>query len=233
MSSTSFIPVSDAGKVVWIKNFALKLPLYAAKYHIQPDEVSDMQASSLYFAYSVEYARQIEECKTNINAYKGELRDGKNQFGTTLPLPLLPNFDTPPPAVSNGIFKRVSAIAQRIKNNTQYVESDGRDLGIIAEHSVFDPQKAKPAFSIGLIDGGHPEIAWVKGKMDGVEIYVSRDNSDEFTFLAYDQRPNYTDTYPLPSAGKAAVWRYRLIYRYKDKQSGFWSDTVSISVSGN
>jgi hypothetical protein len=233
MISASFLPTDNSGKAFWLDNFASKLSLHASKYGILPEEVSDTEAGSLYFKYVVTYARQIDEYKTNINAYRDELRDGSEHFDIAANLPALPVFAPPPKVVPNGIFKRSISLAQRIKKHTQYAEADGRDLGIIGEQTNQDFQKAKPHFTIRLIEGGHPEIVWTRKKMDGVEIWVNRDGSEDFSFLAYDQRPNYTDMHPLPAAGKAVVWRYKLIYRYKDKQAGSWSDVVSVNVSGN
>jgi hypothetical protein len=228
---SNFIPRNNLGKSVWLKNFAIKLPLYAAKYNITPSEANDIMQSSLYFTYVIEYQRQIDEYKTNLTTYRDELRDGTQQFGILQNLPTLPTFVDAPPAVANGIFKRVIAIAQRIKKSTQYAEADGRDLGITMEQAIFEPQKAKPIFSIRLVAGGHPEIVWQKGRMDGVEIWVKRHAADpDFVFLAYKQRPNYTDMHPLPALGDAAIWQYRLIYRYKDQLAGAWSDVVSVTV---
>lgn len=233
MVNTSFLPRDNPTKVIWLNNFSLKLSLYADKYGISAQEIADMQASSLYFAYTVGYSRQIDEYKTNITSYRDELRDGTKQFGIIQNLPALPVFTSPPAAVPNGIFKRVTSLTQRIKKHISYTESDGRDLGIIGEQSNQDLHKVKPRFTIRLVGGGHPEIVWVRRKMDGVEIWVNRDGADEFSFLTYNQYPNYIDMYPLPSAGRAVVWRYKLIYRYKDKQAGIWSDIVTINVSGN
>jgi hypothetical protein len=228
---SNFTPRDNPGKSVWLKNFAIKLPLYAAKYNITPNEVNDIVQSSHFFSYVIEYQRQIDEYKTNLTAYRDELRDGVQQFGILQDLPTLPPFAAAPPTAANGIFKRVMAIAQRIKKSTQYAEADGRDLGIILEQATLEPQKAKPTFHIRLIAGGHPEIVWQKGKMDGVEIWVKRHAADpDFVFLAYDQRPNYTDMHPLPTSGGAAVWQYKLIYRYKDQPAGAWSDVVSVIV---
>ncbi|MBL7784296.1 MAG: hypothetical protein JNM36_00135 [Chitinophagales bacterium] len=226
-----FIPSDNPGKGVWLKNFAAKVPLYKDKYNITDEELADIIQGSFYFSYVVDRHKQVEEFKINWTTFRDELRDGNQQNGITLPLPTLPDFGTPPPAVPNGILKRAALLAQRIKKHPAYVEADGRDLGIVAEKSAFDPQKNKPAFSIRLIEGGHPEIVWRKGNMDGVEIWVKRNtNNKDFVLLAYDQRPNYTDMHPLPEAGSSEVWQYRLIYRYHDKQAGMWSDVASVTV---
>lgn len=226
-----FIPSDNANKSIWLKNFATKAPQYKDKYNMSEDELTDLTKGSLYFSYVVDRHKQIEEFKLKWTIFRNELRDGNQQNGVILPLPTLPDFGTPPPAVPNGILKRAALLAQRIKKHPAYVEADGRDLGIVVEKSAFDPQKSKPTFSIRLVEGGHPEIIWIKGKMEGVEIWVKRNaNNKDFVLLAYDQHPNYIDMHPLPEIGSPETWQYRLIYRHHDKQAGIWSDVASVTV---
>lgn len=232
MNTPKFIPLTNEEMAVWLNNFSSKLPLYSAKYFIHPDEVADMQQSSKYFTYVVGYHQKIDRYKIGLTAFRDKLRDGDPKKDEIANLPALPTFDPPPVAVPTGIFKRAAAIAQRIKKKKGFLQSDGYDLGIIAPKPSFNPQTAQPTFSLRLVGGGHPEIAWKKGKMDGVEIYVKRNPDETFSFYAYSQYPNYIDMHALPPEGTAAVWSYRLIYRYKDNLAGFWSSEASITVSG-
>ena len=232
MATENFIPQGIEEGVLWLQNFAVKLPLYSTFYYIQPVEVADIQASSLYYSYVVTYHKQFDDHKINLTSFRDELRFSRDNFGVTKLLPGLPTVDPPPPVVPLGVFQRAAAIAQRIKKKKGFLLSDGYDLGIIAGQGFFDPQTGQPTFSIRLVDGGHPEIKWKKGKLDGVEIHVKRRPEDEFTFLDYDQFPNFTDMHPLPAAGRAENWSYKLIYRYKDKQVGAWSAILSITVTG-
>ena len=64
--------------------------------------------------------------------------------------------------------------------------------------------------------------------MDALEIWVQRDDNNDFVKLDVDTKPNYTDNTELPT--KAALWKYKAIYRMDDKIVGHWSDIVSITV---
>ncbi|QQS28057.1 MAG: hypothetical protein IPM47_14430 [Sphingobacteriales bacterium] len=239
MATSKFIPSSNEDKVVWLQNFASKLHLYKLKYNLTDDEIDDMVASALFFTFVVNYHKQVDEYKINITAYRDELSYGFEHFGVTALIPVITfYFDEeveetlPPPAVPNGIFKRASAIAQKIKTATNFAIADGQNLGIIAEHSDTDYNTVKVEFILRLVAGGHPEVVWKKLGMDAVEIHVLRPGFENFVLLAVDQFPNFIDNHPLPEAGRAEVWSYRLIYRKKDGRVGLWSDIVSITVTG-
>ncbi len=232
MNTPKFIPLTNEEMAIWLFNFSSKLPLYSAQYYIHPDEVTDMHQSSAYFTYVVSYHQKIDRYKKATTAFRDRLRDGDPVKDEIANLPVLPAFDPPPVAVPTGIFKRAAAIAQRIKKKKGFLLSDGYNLGIIAPKSNFNPQTAQPTFTLRLVNGGHPEIVWKKGKMDGVEIYVKRSPAEEFAHYASSQYPNYIDMHTLPEQGTSAIWSYRLIYRYKDKLAGLWSAEAFITVTG-
>lgn len=229
----NFIPTKDADKTLWLNNLANKLPNYATKYEISADDTADMEKSALYFAYLLNLRQQNEDYGLKLTAYKDELRDGNTTNGNSSVLPTPPVIDNPPTAVAPGIFVRATAIAQRIKKHRLYTDSDGKDLGLVADKQKRDLNSVKPNFTVRLTKGGQVEIVWLKQGMDGIEIYADYNNSGHFAFVDFKQRPNSIDKHPLPAANESAIWRYRLIYRYHDEQVGLFSDIVSIAVSGN
>ncbi len=229
MSKQSFMPRTDADKQLWLQNFANKLGSYATKYGIAAADVTNMTNSSAYFSYWLDYQNQFLEFGKKLTGFKNELRSGD---GSGAIVPAAPTMGAAPTAVAPGIFNRASSLASVIKAKTNYTETDGKDLGI--EGADTPPQNlndAKPVISARLVNGGHPEIVWAKGIMDGIDIYSDRGNG-QWIFIATDTYPNYIDSAPLPASGISALWQYRAIYRYDDAQVGQWSDTVSIAVTG-
>ncbi|RFM29111.1 hypothetical protein [Deminuibacter soli] len=233
MPNDYFMPRTEADKDSWLKNFAAKLPAYAAKYGITADEVTDMQNSSAYYSYWLTYHQQFSEFTKKLTQYKAELREGgANNDVAIMPAP--PTIAAAPTAVTPGIFKCAAALVAGIKAKTIYSASDGTDLGIEGSGAVESLSRkqveSKPTITLRLIAGGAPEIVWRKGGMDGIDIYVDR-GTGQWQYLATDTHPNYTDTAPLPAAGQSALWKYRCIYRDHDAQVGQWSDVASITVS--
>ena len=226
----TFLPTTDSGRELWLKNFAAKLPQYAAKYGISTTEVADVQLSALNMTYNLNYLNQIREYYHRCTQYKNEMQFGIVPGTPLLTPPVAPTFVAPPAPVASGIFDRITSIAQRIKKNLSYTVSDGNDLGIESpEIAGVDINTVKPVISVRLINGGQPEIVWKKNGMSAIQIFVDR--GDGFHSLAFDTTPNYTDEFPL-EPGQSATWKYRAVYIKDSKPVGQFSDEVKIAVSG-
>ena len=232
MKVVTFVPNRDAAKDLFLKNFASKLPQYAAKYGISAAEVTDMQQCSAHFTYWLNYKNQLEELNRKLTSYKNEIRDGILPGATPSTVPTLPNLGAVPTPVAPGVFDRTVSIAKRILNHINYTVADGRDLGIenVTPKPQVDISAVKPVIKARLVDNGDVEIAWTKKHMDAIEIYVDR--GEGFDFLAYDAHPNYTDANTL-EPGVTAVWKYKAVYLKHDRQVGVMSDEVQITVTGS
>ena len=228
-----FIPSHDAGRDTWLSNFAAKLPTYAAKYGVTDDELTDMKFSTDWFHYWLDYKNKYTEYLKKLTDFKTQIIKGVPMGAVAAIIPTPPVVAAPPKEVPPNVFGRVASLAARIKGYQTYTDADGNDLGIVASQSNVDIINIKPTFTTRLVGGGHPEIVWTKQGMSGIQIYVSRDASGKFEFLAHDSHPNYTDTAPLPAAGSTQAWHYKVIYIYKDEQVGHWSDVASVTVMGN
>jgi hypothetical protein len=229
--ANNYLPRTDSEQEAWLKNFANKINQYAAKYNIAATEIADIQASLLHYSYHLNYKIQYGEYIKKLNAYLKEIKDGIAAGGVPSTLPVLPTFTPAPPAAVPGIFKRIMAMVRRIKNHIGYTVADGLDLSIeatVAKKAKPNLETIKPAISLRLMEGGQPEIVWSKNGMDALEIWVDRGDGNDFVKLDVDTKPNYTDSTELPE--KAALWKYKAIYRLDDKIAGHWSDIVSITV---
>ena len=229
--ANNYFPRTDSEKEAWLRNFSNKINSYAAKYNITSAEVADIAASLLYFSYHLNYKIQYGEYIKKLNAYLKEIKDGLPAGVTASTPPAIPTFAAAPPVVAAGIFNRIRAVVRRIKGHLSYTAADGYDLGIeVATTKKAKPNldTIKPVITTHLIDGGQPEIVWSKNGMDALEIWVHRDDNNDFVKLDVDTKPNYTDNTELPT--KAALWKYKAIYRMDDKIVGHWSDIVSITV---
>ncbi len=213
------------------QKFAAKLPTYATKYAIPTAEVQDIQRSSTYFTFILDYNNQFKDYSKKLTEYKNEIRNGNAQNNTPSVLPQTPNFTTVPPVVEPDIFARAIAIANRIKSHSKYTVADGTDLNIESTpkpRKTIDAINAKPILQVALVQGGHPEIGWTKNGFDALEIHVDRSDGKGFVLCEVDIKPNYTDVFPLPELPQ--LWRYKAIYRLDNMVTGYWSDTVNISV---
>ena len=82
-----------------------------------------------------------------------------------------------------------------------------------------------------VMSAGHPTLHTAIGGYDGFEIW--KDAGTGFVFLNVSNGPNYIDNSALPASGVEVIWRYKIIYRYKNVQIGNWSNTISVAVKGS
>lgn len=229
MQKNPFMPRSDEEKSKWLDNFSAKLPFYAAKYNITPEEVAQVLQDALVFASILNYRDLLDAYVTAMTGLKNILRDGLKNGGTMqIPMPPVPMF---PGTLLPGIFARCSALGNRIKSHINYNVADGNALGLEGTTSNIDLNELKPIITIRLVNGGYPELVWKKQGMDGIEIQKEDENGN-WQRLATDISPNFIDMSPLPPKGTSVVWRYRVIYLRKDQHVGQWSEVVSITVTG-
>jgi hypothetical protein len=223
-----FIDPNDAAFNLQLKNFVNKITIYSTVLGVSAADIASVKADSLAYDYTLNGMIAMQTFSHNYVEYKTELRHGTTQsLGA---FPVMPTLSATPAVVLAGIEKRFRALLQKFVHSSAYTLAIGQDLGIVAPAANFDPSTGKPVFSIALIGGGHPELSYTRGEFGGVEIW--KDSGSGFVVLQRVTQTTYTDNSPLPASGIGAVWKYKMIFLYKDLIVGSFSDVVSITVNG-
>jgi hypothetical protein len=226
---THYLPADDAGKDVWLTNFAAKFSNYALALGFTAADVTAAQADAAYNHWCFISAGQVAAYAQQWTAYKNAARNGDGTSLGVFPIP--PSLGTPPTAVAPNIFGRATALVARIKVSPTYTEAIGQALQIIGADHPVDPTTLKPVLTAAL-DAGQVDVSWLKQGMDALELWVDRGDGKGFLFLAMDSIPDYTDTAAMSPAGQSALWKYKGIYIQADQRVGQWSDVLSLPVAG-
>jgi len=226
----TIIEQSDEGLKTQLNTFCGKIDNYTLILGLTAGDVTSIKNDNKFFSYVLDGVNAFRTFAQTMTGYKDLLRYGKED--EVLPaFPTIPTLPAAPAAVVANIQKRFARLIQDCVNSSNYTKSIGEDLGIEAPTTPFDPNTGKPKFKIEFSSGGQPDLIWKKGKFQGVEIW--KDTGTGLKFLDKDFSPDYIDKSPLPAAGVSAVWKYKMIYLYKDEVVGNWSDEVSTTVYGN
>ncbi len=228
---SNYLPRDDAGKMKWLNNFAAKLPLYKDVLKLDPDMVKQVTEDAKNFNYFIGGLNAIRDYKKQATAYKNLVRDGdpeNKHLQEPVPPPAVP---TPPFPVMPNIFGRAGRLVGNIKSNEAYNEAIGKDLGIIAEATVINKLEMQPVLR-HEINAGRPLLKWKKAGMQGVHIYVDRNDGKGNNYLTTSTKSRFTDDFPLPLLGQSAVWRYSAIYIDSDVEVGRMSAELKVPVSG-
>lgn len=211
-----------------MSRFSQAIGQYQSHFGLSNQELDEIRADAAFIAYVSKMSDMADGYKQSWTALKKLARLGRG--GTVIsgfPEPINPG--TPPALVQPNVEKRFRATVRQIKAHKKYTKGIGEALGIEKPEFVLNPNDKRPDFKITL-SSGNPMLKWVKGKFDGVEIYVDRGTG--FTKLTRDIRSPYIDTHPLPPLGQSAIWKYKMIYIMKDEKVGDWSNEASITVTG-
>jgi hypothetical protein len=227
MAKDYYLPRSDKKKTLWLNNFIVRLPYYATTLGINQATLTSVQNDAKMFEYAVKLVDSFSKTKKDKTTFKNQLRDGP-ESKTPLKVPPF-SIQKPPAAVPPGIFKRITSLVRKIKVNDNYTTAIGKHLDIIGPDTYLDINTLKPKLKVRFT-ADRPVIKYRKGKTDGVDIYVDRDDSKGFVFLANDKEPDYIDPTEIPEGVKSIVWKYRARYKIGEKQVGQFSNTVSIIV---
>ena len=166
----------DEGYLLQGVKFNGKIDNYIGPLGLNPDDVKQVKADFVWFAYEFKAMKDFRDYSQAVTAFKDLQRHGiGNQLLGDFPQP--PKLELPPvdKTLANA-QSRFATLIQLIVKNPKYSKTIGEDLGIIAPDTPFDPQTGKPALKTTFSSGGHPHLLWKKGKFQGIEIW--KDSAD-------------------------------------------------------
>lgn len=228
MSNPTAIPSDDSGKLTLLRHINSLLPGMANQLDVSADQLARLANASAWFAFALDYQTALKNASTAAVAFKQVVRDGPSGGGLGVnPL----NLPTPPEGTAfEDVFGFLGGLIVQIKRHPRYTDAIGQALNIIPTKPVPpDKSNLQPQLGVSMVQG-QPKLDWSKNGMDSLEIEVDRGNG--FALLTIVMSPGYFDTAQLPASGTATLWKYRAIYRSRDKRVGQWSAVLEVAVKG-
>lgn len=224
----SFIQATDALFGAQLRNFYIKLISLATLLGFNTEELTEAKDDSLYWDYLMDADNKVQKYAKDFKKTKKLAKDGvKSEILSGIPEP--PDLGTAPHLVPANIKLRFRQKAAKAKANPKYTKAIGTDLGIEPIHQTFDPQLGKPALKIKM-NADRPILTYVKKAYQGSVIY--KDTGDGYTYLGTAFKSKFEDNSDLPEPGKSAIWKYKAIFVWDGKETGHWSDEITIVVKG-
>ena len=233
MKKGNYYPYAQNDQIVWLTNFAGKLPGLATTLNLTPAQVTAAVADCGWLGYILQFwlpaTRNWSQAGT---AAATEAQTGDGAALMVLPVFAAPALPTGVVSVNTGALNRIFAQVQDIKNGGKCSPKNAGILGIVGSaQSGPDYATLHAVFTVSIV-GGQVVIKWNLGGyaafLDCCEIQVDRGDGKGFVLLTMDTTPGYTDTQPFPTAH--TVWTYRAIYQVNDTRVGVWSQSVSVAV---
>ena len=225
-----YIPRTDDALLTWFNNFAAKFAAYSGALGFNDNDVDNVNANAAMVQTLLNRVETFKQEAQEAVAYKNLML--RKPLGTPAPAPPInPNPVFPVTVMSPGILARTRALAARIKASPTYSEAIGKDLGIIGASDNAGPNPAaKPVLSAVTAGADTVDVSFVKNGYQGVLLESQRGTETVWTQIANLRYSPYRDFRPNLAEGVPDVRRYRAIYLVKDKSTGQYSDTVTITV---
>ena len=233
MAKQFYVPDTEAKKVIWLNNLSQKLSEPGSPGTTRGE---DLGLSATEVSQTDADAAMYDFCISNQENFKGEKQERTNyknlaatgQEGVPMdPYPVSTPV-SPPEAVPQGIFKRVTELVGRIKKDADYTTAIGEDLRIIGDEDTFDPATFKPGLTVENTQQGRL-LKFEKENTDGVNVYGREKGQTVWSLLARDNFSPYLDAriFSQPTA-----LEYKVTSVIQDEEIGVDSDIVEITTEG-
>lgn len=174
MANQDYYPTTNAARVVWLNNFASKLPGYSSALALTVAESALGVEKSLTVSYCI--GTWLPERKESAKA--GTAAVDAALYGDPMTNIALPVFTDPPLPTgmsalgTNGALDKLFELIQIIKSKPGYTEAIGMDLGIIGSaQNAPDPATLQPKITATLTASA-VEIGW---GWQGYGAFLARD----------------------------------------------------------
>ena len=227
-SGPSWLPSSDAGKLLWLQNAAAKVALYVGTAGIVAADSTNFNGWRDWWQWILNRNDQVKNTREQLVQFKDLMRDGPigTPMGATPVAPVYPA--APLFVITSGVFDQVVAFAERTKHTVGYTIAMGEDIGI--EPVGGPPPLGDPEFDLTALAGSLVRLDWLKGTSDGVIVESQRGDETTWTVLASDHFSPYVDARAPLVAGQPEVRRYRLRYLVGDEPAGNYSGVFSVTT---
>lgn len=227
------IKTTDSAFAIQNNQFCINVYKYATLLGLDSEKISALKVANTFLQFIFGMQTEAQIYAHSFTSYKRQLHYGPStELMDEVPKP--PVYPTVPVPVSKGNVRlMLSSLAQDCTSSSKFTDTIGIALGIMDPvEAAKDPVVVTPLLTIKHTTAGHPILHATKGIYQGYEVW--KDSNDTKGYLKLDTSlyPDYTDNSPLPTVGKAASWKYKIIYLLKGVQNGNWSNEVNIGVYG-
>ena len=225
------IQSTDEKITLQLAHFCANYSVYADLLKVDPDKITLLTKGSVYMTFVMGMQNKVQASSITFTSYK-DLARGGNGTDILGALPVLPKYpDTVPPVCNANVEALLRDVTQQCVKSGKLSDDIAKALGIFYDPILQNLEEGTPDLSLKSMSAGHPTLHATLKDYEGFEIW--KDAGIGFVFLNVSTSANFTDTAALPAVGVEVIWKYKVIYRYKNAQIGNWSATISVAVKGS
>ena len=203
MAKSDYVPDGDNDFLSWHNRFAAEVEASTAVLGLTAEEIAAVAADNAAWRDALAASLAADAAAQQATGLKKAARRTAEQ--------------------------RARALAQKMKRHPNYTDAIGEGFGIVGPENTVDLAASKPSLKAVALPHGNVEVRFNKSKSHGVNIYCQREGDSGFVFLARDTASPYVDNRPCLVPGKPETRRYKAIYVFNDRETGQFSDELSVT----
>lgn len=231
MKRQDYYPSRIGDQVIWLTNYAAKLPNHGPTLGVLPADVAASVNDAKFGLYTLgTWLGEVRNFAPSTTDAVDDVLTGSGSAPMVLPTftPTAPpaGVTAPPP----GVLTRIFILVAKMKLSSAYTEAIGTDLGIVGSEET---EKATPKFSVEAVQGTVCQCARLRfAKYGHMGVYIeSRRGTGAWEFLAIDTESPYLDERPLLVDGQPEVREYRMRFWDKGTPNGDWTEVIKVTLS--
>lgn len=228
--SRNWFPASLSERATWFQNFATQFAILAPNLNFDAGIVTQVENDNETVQWLAEVAVMVDNYEKQMTAYRKEMLEGPN-FAPNVQLPPPPVYPVPGPPSDPGIFFRLIELVDQIRVRPNYSSDDGEALGIIpSKPADLIPNELQPNPSLTALPGNVVEVAFVRGKTEGIDVEIDVDNSNSWEHAGKFFKSPGEIVIPQNTQGTARSVKVRARYLLDNKPVGLYSEIDQIST---
>jgi hypothetical protein len=181
--SRTYFPGDLQGRAAWFQNFSDNFATVGASLGFTPAEISDVQDDNTAIQDLAAGRTELDAFVDAVTQYRSTVLENDID-GTTLAFPAAPSI-TPSELRPTGLFQRLIELVDRIRAAPAYTPEIGALLGVIPSASggpsAPETDSMKPVLKSKAKPANVVEIAYTKGKTDGIDVEIKIDNAADWS----------------------------------------------------
>lgn len=228
--SRNWFPASLSERATWFQNFATQFAILAPTLNFDAGQVLSVENDNETVQWLAEVAVMVDHYEKAMTAYRKEMLEGPN-FAPNVTLPVPPVYPVPGPPSDPGIFIRLIELVDRIRVAGNYSTDDGEALGIIpSKPADLIPNELQPDPSLTALPGNVIEVAFKRGKTEGIDVEIEVDNSGTWEHSGKFFKSPGEIVIPQNTQATARSVKLRARYLLDNKPVGQYSEIDQIST---
>lgn len=231
MKRQLYYPSRIGDQVLWLDNFAQKLPTHGPTCGVIAGDVTAAVNDAKWAKYVLgSWLSAVRNFSPSTTDAVDDVLIGAGPAAMVLPTFTAPALPATVTAALPGALTRLFALVAKMKLDSHFTEAIGTDLGVIGNEET---EKSAPKFTATLEQGAGCQcvrLVFFKYSHMGVHIETRR-GTGAWEFIAVDTESPYMDERPLLVAGQPEVREYRMRFWDKGTPNGDWTDVVKVTVS--